>query len=185
MAAAAAAAAEAPVVPPSAVPAIAALNPLDDVRLVLGVCGLAPNIDRFIRCHGISSMDDFEYMEHDEVESVVKMHNDRYRTADQKIGFPVQKRIKGFLYWYHDRIRRQEPIVPADFSVARMKTAIKECAVDTASETAEQIEITVGKIETELLWWDWKERFLCRLNNKKGALKAPIAHVVREDKPPG
>ena len=112
------------------------------------------------------------------------MHNDRYRTAAQKIGFPVQKKIKGFLYWYHDRIRRQEPINPADFTVARMKTAIKECAVGAARKTAEYTEITVGKIKTDMLWWDWKDRFICRLDNKDGALGAPISHVIRPTMPP-
>lgn len=181
----AAAAAAVGAVPPAIPPAIIAPGPLIPVRLILGVCGLAPNIDRFILCHGITNMDDFEFMEPDETESIVKMHNERYRTAAQKIGFPVQKKIKGFLYWYHDRIRRQETINPADFTVARMKTAIKECAVGAARKTAERTEITVGKIETDMLWWDWKDRFKCRLDNIDGALDAPISHVIRPTMPPG
>ena len=97
-----------PAVVPAVAPAVPAPDPLDDVRAVLLVFGLAPNIDRFITCHGLASMDDFEFIEHNETESVVKMHNDRYRTTAQKIGFPVQKKIKGFLFWYHDRLCRQE-----------------------------------------------------------------------------
>ena len=57
--------------------------------------------------------------------------------------------------------------------------------METVSEETEQVEITLGKIKTELLWWDWKERFMRRLNNKRGALRAPLHHVVREDKPAG
>ena len=109
----AAAAGAAGAAPPVVAPAIIAPNPLTPVRVILDVCGLAPNIDRFILCHGITSMDDFEFMEPDETEFIVKMHNERYQTAAQKIGFPVQKKIKGFLYWYYDRIRRQEPITPS------------------------------------------------------------------------
>ena len=74
---------------------------------------------------------------------------------------------------------------PADFTVARMKTAIKECAVGAARATAEQTEITVGKIETDMLWWDWKDRFKCRLDNKDGALQAPLSHVIRLTMPQG
>ena len=92
MATGAAAAGAAPVL----APVIVAADPLDDVRLVLGICELTPNIDRFILCHGIKSMKDFKYMEHEKTESVVKMHNDRYRTANQKIGFPVQKEDQKF-----------------------------------------------------------------------------------------
>ena len=66
-----------------------------------------------------------------------------------------------------------------------MKTVIRECAIDAAADDTEQIKITVGKIETELNWWPWKEIFQCRLENKKGALKDPILHVIREDKPAG
>ena len=134
-----------PLAAPPIVPPVVGTHPLDDVRTILGICGLAPNIGRFITCHGITSMDDFEFIEHTETESVVKMHNDRYRTPIQKIGFPVQKKLKGFLYWYHDRLRRQEPIVAAEFTTARMKTAIRECAIDAAADDTEQVKITVGK----------------------------------------
>ena len=113
MAAQPAAGAAQPVILPVALSVAIAPNPLDDVRTVLTVRGLAPNIDRFVTCHGISSLDDFEFIDHTETELVVKMHNDRYHTAAQKIGFPVQKKLKGFQFWYPDRLCRQEPIVIA------------------------------------------------------------------------
>ena len=170
-----------PLVPP--VP----IDPLDDIRDVLTVCGLAANVDRFIACHGITitGMDDFEMIEHTETESVVKMHNERYRNAAQKIGFPGQKKLKGFIFWYHDRLRRQEPIVAAEFTDVRMKKAVKECAAEKSKRDADPVEIVVGKIETELEWWNWKDRFYSRLDNINGALDAPIAHICRPTMPAG
>ena len=39
----------------------AAADPLIKVRQVLTICGLGTNVDRFIACHSLTSMDDFEY----------------------------------------------------------------------------------------------------------------------------
>ena len=84
------AAAVAPAVAAAVVAAVA--DPLIKVRQVLTICGLATNVDRFIACHSLTSMDDFEYMNHDETHHVVKIFNDRARDARYKLGFPVQKK---------------------------------------------------------------------------------------------
>ena len=171
----------------AAVPAAAAAapGPLADVRICLGICGLGANVDRFITCHALTSMDDFEFMEPDDVGDITKMYNDRHRNAAQKIGFPVQKKISGFLYWYHDKIRRQEAIVAADFNVAAMKQAIKDCAADSSEKDTDVVDIEVGKIEVEMGWWDWKEKLTSKLESRKGVNGTPLAYVIRQDKPAG
>ena len=65
-----------PLAAPPIVPPVVAPDPLDDVQTILGICGLALNIGRFITCHGITSMDNFEFIKHTETELVVKMRND-------------------------------------------------------------------------------------------------------------
>ena len=37
---------------------------LDNGRTILEVCGLNPNIDRFITCHGITILDNFEFIDY-------------------------------------------------------------------------------------------------------------------------
>ena len=64
----AAAAAAAGALPMAMPPAIV---PLSAVRAVHGTCELGPNIDRFIVCHGITDMADFEFIKPTETESVV------------------------------------------------------------------------------------------------------------------
>ena len=77
-------------------------------------------------------MYDFEFMEPDDIGVITKMYNKRHMNAAQEKGFPVQKKISGFLYWYqHDKIRRQEPIVAADLTMAATKQAIKDCAANS------------------------------------------------------
>ena len=49
----------------------AAADPLIEVHQVLTICGLGTNVDMFIACHSLTSMDDFEYMNHDETHHVV------------------------------------------------------------------------------------------------------------------
>ena len=55
-----------------------------------------------------------------------------------------------------------------------METTIRKCAIATTADDQEQVEITVGKIETELNWWPWKERFQFRLENIYGAMGVPL-----------
>ena len=75
-------------------------DPLDDVRTCLQVVGFAGHAQRFIDVHNITSMDDFEDMVPDEVEQIIKMYNERQlgnNAAARKVGFLVQKKLKGFL----------------------------------------------------------------------------------------
>jgi len=91
----------------AAVPAAAAAAApglLVYVRICLGICGLGINTNRSIACHTIMGMDDFEFMELDDVGDITKIYHEQHRNIAQKIGFPVQKNISGFLYWYHDKV---------------------------------------------------------------------------------
>ena len=81
------------------------VDPLITVHQVLHISGLAGNIDMYITCHSLTIMDNFEYMHHDKTHQVVKMYNDNmYRLAAQKIGFLVQKKLKGLLCWHQDKV---------------------------------------------------------------------------------
>ena len=67
--------------------AVAAMtgDPLIAMHHVLKKSGLAANVDRFITCHSLTSMDGLEYMHHDKTNKIVEMYNDRYRLAAQKM----------------------------------------------------------------------------------------------------
>ena len=167
--------------------AAAPLDPLNEVRACLQMVGFGANGNRFITVHNITSMDDFEDMSPEEVEQIIKMYNDCQvgQAVARKVGFLVQKKLKGLLYWYHDKLRRQQPIVAADFDASALRGALNDMKVENASKDAEDVEITVGQIETGMDWWKWKARFIASLENKRDGEGIPLARVIREQKPAG
>ena len=46
----------------------------------------------------IIDMGTIKLMPHDEAEDIVKMHNGCWKRAEQKIGYPVQNALQGFLW---------------------------------------------------------------------------------------
>ena len=129
-------------------------------------------------------MDDFEWMKPDDIESIVKMHNEGRGMAN-KLGMPVQKKLLGFLHWYHDKTRRQLPVVAAEFTVDEMRKALVDFESAQSLKSSDATEVEVGKIKTGLEFFDWKEAMVARLESKRGVDGAPLARCIREDKPPG
>ena len=88
----------------AAAAAAAVIDPLDDVRAVFATCRLNPTqANGMISTHDIMGMDDFQIMRPEDTYRFVKTYNDSTRTVANKIGLPAQKRLEGFLYWYHDQ----------------------------------------------------------------------------------
>ncbi len=108
--------------------AAAVPDPLDDVRTLLTMVRFGNNHNQFINMHSITSMDDFGFMDPDEVEQIMKICNDRQIGANmnRKLGFTVQKKLKGLLYWYHDRVRRQIAVAAGDFDNHALSKALRD-----------------------------------------------------------
>ena len=78
----------------AAAAAAAALpDPLDKVRGILAICGFGNNGNRFIQCHSIIYMSTFKLIPYNKAEDIVKIHNGRWKRAEQKIGYPVEKAL--------------------------------------------------------------------------------------------
>ena len=163
--------------------AAAPADPLVDVRAVLTVVGLGANVNRFIASIPITSMDDFALMYDDDAKSIMETYN-KSQTRNNNVGFLTQKKLQGFLYWYHDKERRQEPIVAAEFTNAALAEALRAQRVEDSAKDTE-VEIDVGAIDTDLGWWKWKEKLQSKLDNKLGITGIPLRRIIREDKPPG
>ena len=163
--------------------AAAPADPLVDVRAVLTVVGLGANVNRFIASIPITSMDDFALMYDDDAKSIMETYN-KSQARNNNVGFLTQKKLQGFLYWYHDKERRQEPIVAAEFTNAALAEALRAQRVEDSAKDTE-VEIDVGAIDTDLGWWKWKEKLQSKLDNKLGITGIPLRRIIREDKPPG
>ena len=83
------------------------------------------------------------------------------------------------------QIRRQLGIVAAEFDVAALRGALNDMKVKDSSKDANEVEITVGQIETGMDWWKWKARFVASLENKKDGEGITLAQVIWEQKPAG
>ena len=163
--------------------AAAAVDPLLEVRAVLTTIGLGTSVQRFIDSIPLTCMDDFALMHEDEAKSIMETYN-KSVTRAQIVGFLVTKKLQGFLYWYHDKLRRQEPIVAAEFTTAAMAAAIQAQRVENSAKDVE-VDITVGAVDIDLGWWQWKEKFQSKMDNKLGIAGVPLRRIIREMKPPG
>lgn len=173
----------------AAVPAAAAaavIDPLDDVRAVFATCRLTPTqANGMISAHDIIDMDDFQIMRPEDTYRFVKTYNDTVRSVANKIGLPAQKRLEGFLYWYHDHFKRG--IIPDanDFNAQAVIDAVEAYTADKASKDMPSTDIDPGKIETDLKWWDWKDGFINMSKLTMGVDNEPLFYVIREDHDPG
>ena len=157
-----------------------AADPLDEVRDVLERVGCNHNVrDRWVETHGMTSLRDFRYITPDDVTEFATQMNTGVRTAANKMGGITQKKLQGFLYWFHDRLKRQQPIAAAMFTVDVMDESIEEFTSVKANEKADDIDIDVGKVETEMKWWDWKEQFESMLWAIKGAGGDSLYYIIR------
>ncbi len=149
---------------------------LDNVHTVLTVVGFGNNHNRFINIHRITSMDDFRFMDPDEVEQIMKMYNDRQIGANvnRKLGFMVQKKLQGLLYWYHNRVRRQIAVAAGGFDNNALSKALRDMKVEASNKDNEvEMEVVSAKIKME--WWKWKTLFVAAMDIKIGYNEIPIA----------
>ena len=160
-------------------------EPMTEVRSVLDTCGLGTNRNRFITCHDITSLTDFEIWEPDDAKTVIKMYNDRYGTGNQFLGFTTQVKIQGLLFWIKDETRRQRTPLAANFTAAVLVQSIKNFKVEKESKDADTAKVEVGKVQTDLGWFDWSESFESLCDSTQGVNGVPTSYVIRRDKPAG
>ena len=170
---------------------MAAVDPLDAVRVVLqGPLGLTQQCaTRFVNTAGITSLDDFVILQPDDAKETCKRHNEAHSTGQLRqfaLGITHQKKLEGFLYWYHDKRRRQQPIIAAEFTLNVMVESMEKYRAQTVEEETEQKELNPGQIETGSGWFGWSERAESALLGMKGCSgQGPLYRVIREDRPVG
>ena len=171
--------------------AIAAVDPLDAVRVVLqGPLGMTHQCaTRFVNTAGIASMNDFMILQPTDAKDTIKRHNEAHSTTQLRqyqLGITYQKKFEGFLYWYHDKRRRQQLVVAAEFTEAMMIESMEKGRTESVAKETEQKDLHPGKIETGSGWFGWSERAESALIAMIGCSgQGPLYRVIREDRPPG
>ena len=143
--------------------AVAAVDPLDAVRTVLqGPLSMTQQCaTRFCNTAGIESMDDFMILHAKDAKDTIKRHNEAHSTAQLRqyqLGITYQKKLEGFLYWYHDKRRRQQLIVAAEFTRGVTIESMEKFRTETVAKDTEQKDLHPGNIETGSGWFGWSER---------------------------
>ena len=174
----------------AAVPA-AAVDPLAEVRVILtGPIGLTLQCaNRFINVAGIQSMDSFNMLRSADARTTLKRHNDAHTSATLRqfqLGITYEKMFQGFLYWYHDKKKRQQPIVAAEFTVNEMFRCIEQERADTVARDTETKDLNPGKIDTGSGWFQWCERAESAMIAIEGkSQEGPLYRVIRPNQPAG
>ena len=174
----------------AAVPA-AAVDPLAEVRVILtGPIGLTLQCaNRFINVAGIQSMDSFNMLRPADARTTLKRHNDAHQTTalrQYSLGITYEKMFQGFLYWYHDKKKRQQPIVAAEFTVNEMFRCIEQERAETVARDTETKDLNPGKIDTGGGWFQWCERAESALIAIEGkSQEGPLYRVIRPDQDAG
>ncbi len=97
-------------------------------------------------------------MDVEKTDKVMKMYtNCQIGTyTNYKLGFTVRKKIMESLYWFHDRLRKQQTIFVADFDATVLTRALSDCKVEGYNKVKE-VKNDVGPIKFKMEWWKWKE----------------------------
>ena len=100
-----------------------------------------------INAHNFTGMDDFDYIRVDDGGSFVKVWNETSQAAAKKVGIPTQRKIQGFLYWYHDQIKGGGVIpVADDFNATTMRLVVKKIDAEKAGKELDLMDLDTGKI---------------------------------------
>ena len=162
-----------------------AVDPLADVRVVLtGTLGLTPQCaNRFINIAGIQSMDSFNILRPADARTTIKRHNEAHTSAANRqfqLGITYEKMFQGWLYWYHDKKKRQQPIVVAEFTAAEMFRCIELERAETVARETETKDLNPGKIDTGPGWFSWSEHAESAMLGIEGkSQEGPLYRVIR------
>ena len=63
-----------------------------------------------------------------------------------KIVIPIQRKLKGFLYWYHDQENREMIPSEANFDATAMRLVVNEFDAEKAGKGLDLMDLDPGKI---------------------------------------
>ena len=73
----------------------------------------------------------------------------------------------------------------AEFTLDVMRNAIRQFLVDKNDKDSNEVKINIGKIDTNLGWWTFKEKLSTKLENMLGLDGTPLIYAIAPVKPTG
>ena len=115
--------------------------------------------------------------------TTIKRHNEAHTSAANRqfqLGITYEKMFQGWLYWYHDKKKRQQPIIVAQFTEAEMLRCIELERAETVARETETRDLNPGKIDTGPGWFNWCERAESAMLGIEGkSQEGPLYRVIR------
>ena len=127
-----------------------------------------------INAHNLTGIDHFDYIRVDDYGLFIKVWNDTSQVVSTKVGMPTQRKLKGFLYWYHEQKKSGMIPAKADFNATAMRLTVYEFDTEKVGKELDLMELDPGKIEMDLKWWPFKEELLNMAKFVMGVNNNPI-----------
>ena len=162
-------------------------DPLDEVRAVLTVCGVADAVarERMIQHEGFTSLADLGEMDNDtDVSDMAKRMASRTVAEGRvNLGTVQIKKIQALIWWVRDRQKRGLALAAEDFDAEALESAKNSKRVEREREDADTSVKDLDKFDPD----DFdihEDAFLNLLASTTGAQKEPLRYVVRSEVPP-
>lgn len=162
-------------------------DPLDKVRQVLTTCGVrTPQAaDLFIDFHDITSITDFKIMKPSNAATMIKAYNDslQSRQRDRKFGSLIEKKLAGFLTWYHDQLKRGMTPDINDFTADVMLEAVAEFDTANSDRDSGKFDFDPPKLDTGMKWFTYKSQMQGGFSLVKGVDNDSLLYTILPNKP--
>ena len=158
--------------------------------VVLPLCGLV-NVGAvanrqttlFIAHHGLVTIDDMNLLQPDQGKELVKQFNQRH--PNFSMGILVQNNLTGLIWYVKDKTRRGLPVDPLAINVPDlMDSHLAFEAYKANRDKGENIK-SLEKWTTSHDFDEWDRKVTETLSLIFGRNFAPIAYIIRPDKPAG
>jgi hypothetical protein len=157
-------------------------DPIEELHLVLGMCGITDLATRnnIINREGFTSLEDLGVLETDtDVSDMAKRMAGR-TVAEGKVNLPtvVVKRFQTLVWWVRDHQKRGLTLSAADFTAEAMNQAAEMKSLKRELVNKEPSVSDLGKFDPDE-FDAHEDAFLNLLAQSFGVLREPLRYVVR------
>jgi hypothetical protein len=133
--------------------------------------------------HDILDVNDLAVFQTKDVANMIKLWNQDAANNNSKLGMGIQKKVEALIWWAANQHRHNLLIDMTMWTVQALMSALQGMAIH--NNTKAQLvpsELEPGKVETELNWYTWDEKFENYLAAHIGSATVPLDCVVRRNK---
>ena len=81
----------------------------------------------------------------------------------------AREQTKAPIHWGGDRLRRQLPVIVADWTNAGFLIALEDVRNFAIINKVKPVTVEVGEIDIGLKWFKWEHKLMMKLDNMRSA----------------